>query len=201
MLDIFLLIVLAWAVYDGWRDGFLREVVSAVGFMVGLLVAATCYSTLGQYLTVTGSSVNMMTSIVAFFILWIIVPIVLGMVAKVLTKALKGMHLGLPNSLLGVAVSLVKYLILLSCVLNVMEGLRILDESKTSTSYLYAPCKNALSWAFEHTQTKANTADTDSSSVSTRPSANDTVWVNMNNKPEKSHRKQPAIAKPSRHKR
>ena len=82
MLDIFLLIVLLWAIYDGWHDGFVKQLASAVGFLLGLFVAATFYSTLGEYLTVDGSQTNMMTSVVAFFILWIIVPIALGFCGK-----------------------------------------------------------------------------------------------------------------------
>ena len=66
MLDIFLLIVLLWAIYDGWHDGFVKQLASAVGFLLGLFVAATFYSTLGEYLTVDGSQTNMMTSVVAF---------------------------------------------------------------------------------------------------------------------------------------
>ena len=48
MLDIFLLIVLLWAIYDGWHDGFVKQLASAVGFLLGLFVAATFYSTLGE---------------------------------------------------------------------------------------------------------------------------------------------------------
>ena len=199
MLDIFLLIVLLWAIYDGWRDGFVKQLASAGGFLLGLFVAATFYSTLGEYLTVDGSQTNMMTSVVAFFILWIIVPIALGLVAKVVTKALKGMHLGLPNSLLGVGVSVVKYLILLSCVLNVMGGLRILDESKTSTSYLYAPCKGFLGWAFDHASTEASSTATESDRLRAQQAASDTVWVDVSHKQKPTHRKKPTSDKPKKH--
>ena len=199
MLDIFLLIVLLWAIYDGWHDGFVKQLASAVGFLLGLFVAATFYSTLGEYLTVDGSQTNMMTSVVAFFILWIIVPIALGFVAKIVTKALKGMCLGLPNSLLGVGVSVVKYLILLSCVLNVMGGLRILDESKTSTSYLYAPCKDFLGWAFDHASTEASSSTVDSDSLRAQETVGDTVWVDVSHKQKPTHRKKTTSDKPKKH--
>ena len=128
MIDLFILVLMIWAAFNGWRNGFIKEVVSSVGFLAGLLIAATCYSTFGEYLAVTGTESNMFTSVVAFFLLWIVVPIVLGLVANILTKALKGMQLGLPNSILGALVSLVKYVVLISCVLNVMQALHILNE-------------------------------------------------------------------------
>ena len=77
MIDIFILILLLSAAFSGWRSGFLKEVVSTVGFLVGLFVEATRYKTFGQYLAVNGSEANMLTSIIAFLLLWVIVPIVL----------------------------------------------------------------------------------------------------------------------------
>lgn len=171
MIDIFIFVLLAWAAFSGWRAGLIKEIVSAVGFLVGLLVAATCYSTFGKYLSVDGTETNMYTNIVAFFILWIIVPIALGFVANMLTKAFKGMHLGLPNSILGAAVSVIKYFVLLSCVLNVMSALHILNEEKTTSSHLYEPVSGALKLLFP--------ADSTAVSDSTNVERGDTVWVDM----------------------
>jgi len=172
MIDIFIVIVLLWAAWRGWQAGFLKEVVSTVGFLVGLFVAATCYSTFGEYLAVDGSETNMVTSIVAFLLLWIAVPIVLGLVANILTKALKGMHLGLPNSLLGALVGALKYFILLSCVFNAMNALHIMNGERTARSYLYKPVTGALQLLFPSDSTSV--AD-DSIAVE----KNDTVWVDM----------------------
>lgn len=169
-IDIFLIVLLLWSLYSGWKQGFLKEVVSAVGFLVGLLIAATCYSQLGEYLTQAGSQLGALTNVVAFLILWVIVPIVLGFAANVATKALKGMKLGLPNSLLGALVSAVKYVILISCVLNVMSALNILDEEKTRDSQLYEPTKGLLSMLFsqDFIQTQEPAEDT---------LVGDTIWV------------------------
>lgn len=175
MIDLFILVLMIWAAFNGWRNGFIKEVVSSVGFLAGLLIAATCYSTFGEYLAVTGTESNMFTSVVAFFLLWIVVPIVLGLVVNILTKALKGMQLGLPNSILGALVSLVKYVVLISCVLNVMQALHILNEEKTEDSKLYAPVTGVLQWLWENhgTLMPADEADT---------LKNDTVWVDMTNR-------------------
>ena len=51
----------AGAAFNGWRNGLLKEFVSSVGLLVGLLVAATCYSSFGEYLAVEGSETNMFT--------------------------------------------------------------------------------------------------------------------------------------------
>lgn len=175
MIDIFIAVLLLWAAFSGWRAGFLKEVVSTVGFLAGLFIAATCYSAFGQYLTVSGTETNMVTSIIAFFLLWIIVPVLLGLVANVLTKALKGMKLGMPNSILGAAISVVKYLVLMSCVLNVMQALHIMNEEKAAESHLYRPIVGALQTFFP-----ADTTQITPDLSADEPA--DTVWIDVSKK-------------------
>ena len=174
MIDLFLIVLLLWSLFSGWRNGFIKEVVSTEGFLVGLFVAATCYTTLGEYLAVNGSETNQVTSIIAFFILWIIVPIALGFAANVLTRAIKGMQLGIPNSLLGAVISFVKFLILISCVLNVMEALNILDETKRKDSALFSPVCNVVKMLLPESEHLKQFTPEDNSAES------DTFWVEMN---------------------
>ena len=143
-IDLFIVVVLLWSAWTGWHNGFLKEIISSVGFFAGLLVAALCYSTLGKYLAVDGSESNMLTSVVAFFILWIMVPMLLGLGATLLTKALKGMKLGLPNSLLGAAVAVLKYGVLMCVVFSVMDALGIMDERRARSSRLYGALRGAM---------------------------------------------------------
>ena len=168
MLDIFILIVLVWSLYSGWRAGLVREISSTVGYLVGLLIAATCYSSFGQYLAVSGSEPNIITSLIAFALLWILVPIALGLVANMLTRTLRGLHLGWLNSLLGAAVSLLKFSILLSCLLSAMSALGILNEQRTASSQLYAPFKSILSKS--PAGAKSDAADQERS---------DTTWIDV----------------------
>lgn len=177
MIDLFILILLVWAAFSGWRAGFLKEVVSTFGFIVGLFVAATCYKHFGEYLAINGTPTNEVTSLIAFFLLWIIVPIVLGLVANMLTTTLKGMKLGMPNSMLGAGVSVIKFLILISCVLNVMEFLHIMDEKKVSESRLYEPVSGALSTFFPEDSVRKG--------IDYLKEKSDTVWIKVNKDEEK----------------
>lgn len=145
MLDIFILIVVVWALFSGWRNGLVKELAAGMGYLVGLFIAATCYSTFGEFLAVNGSQGNMVTSIIAFFILWVISPIALGLAANIMTKVLKRVHLGGINRAAGAGVSLLKFTILLSCVLSVMSALGILNEQRTKESVLFEPVKGMLS--------------------------------------------------------
>ncbi len=175
MIDIFIVVLLGWAVFSGWRNGFVKELVSSAGFLVGLFVAATCYSYLGKYLAVEGTESNMLTSVIAFLLLWIVVPIALGFVANVLTRAVRGMRLGMPNSILGGLVSFLKFFLLLSCVFNVMEALSIMNEEKTASSRLYRPVTESLRLFFPENEGDA--------AADGGTAKSDTVWVDMTKKP------------------
>ena len=130
-------------------NGLIKEIASTIGFLLGLLVAATCYETLGEYLTVDGSEVNMFTSIVAFLLLWIIVPIIFGLLATLITKALDLTALGIANRIGGGILSMAKYLVLLSCVLNVMVSLNILNNERTEGSVMLEPVQFITKFAME----------------------------------------------------
>lgn len=168
-IDFAILLLVIWAAYKGWRQGFFKELTSAIGFIVGLFVAATLYSQFGEYLAPHLGAPLTAAKIIAFVVLWIVVPIVLGLVANVLTKALKGMKIGLSNSILGAAMSLLKYLVLMSCVFNVMSALGIVSREKASASFFYEPIKDSLGNAFkaysEHHQDNADDQDSDSTTT------------------------------------
>ena len=151
-LDIFIGIILIFALVRGLMNGFVKELASTIGFLVGLFVAATCYETLGEYLTVDGSEVNMFTSIVAFLLLWIIVPIIFGLLATLITKALDLTALGIANRIGGGILSMAKYLVLLSCVLNVMVSLNILNSERTEGSVMLEPVQYITKFAMERAQ-------------------------------------------------
>lgn len=178
MLDIFILIVVLWALFSGWRNGLVREIASFGGYLFGLFIAATCYSTFGEYLTVGGTQVSMLTSIVAFFILWVVSPIALGLAANVFTRVLRRLHLGGLNSLAGAVVSLVKFTVLLSCVLSVMSALHILNEERAEASVLYPPVKGVLSgavnWAIGDKVTPMPAADRPATATS-----DSIVWIDV----------------------
>ena len=180
MLDLFMATLIIWALISGWRNGFLRELLSTAGDLVGLLVAALAYKWLGSYLAVEGSQANMFTSIVAFLILWIATPIALGLVANLLTGAVKALQLGWLNSLLGSVVSLIKFSILIGCILSVLSALGLLHADRTRGSVLYAPLSSGFS-AVTHTLLGSEDTPTADSSDSTHDAstAADTTWVDV----------------------
>lgn len=149
-LDIFLAVLLGWAAWSGWRNGFLKEAISCMGLLGGIIVAALIYYFLGDNLRIQGARSSQMVNVGMFFVLCIVMPLVLSIVANMLTKALRGMRLGIPNSLLGMAFCLAKYVLLASFVFNAMEMLHIMNPERTEHSILYSPVRGAIPLLTNH---------------------------------------------------
>lgn len=97
-IDIIVTVLLAWGGLCGWKRGLVKELASTAGFFVGLFVAWKLY----------GNGAD--NSIVMFVLVWIATPLVLGMVASVITKTLDLTIVGgLLNRVLGAAVGVVKW--------------------------------------------------------------------------------------------
>lgn len=143
-IDIFLIILLVWAVVNGWRNGFVKELLNTAGVLLGLIVACALYYLLADFLSVTGTKVNMVLSVIAFLIICFLIPFGLGVIATGFTRLLRDMKVGLPNSLLGSAVSIVKYVLIISFAFNIMENLGIMNPERTEHSTLYTPVRSCL---------------------------------------------------------
>lgn len=176
-LDFAIILLLIWAVYKGWQQGLLRELISMGGFIIGLFIAATLYSSFSDVLTPRLGTSPGVGDIIAFLLLWIVTPIVLGLVANILTRALRGMRIGLPNSILGAAVSVMKYLILMSCIFNVMSVLNIVSPAKAEASLLYEPVRKSLGMAFEAYRNAHEDESLGSDSDSVAPQRGDSTQI------------------------
>lgn len=168
ILDVFILLVIAWALWKGWRNGLFREAASLVGFIVGMFLAGMLYGCLGDYLAPRLGSSPTIASVLAFIILWIAVPIALGILARFVSKAVNHTCLGGLNRLGGAGISFVKYALLLSCMVNVMSFIHILDDQKQSQeSLLYTPTKAFAGWSFRQIFSPSDASKNDSTEVNT----------------------------------
>lgn len=148
-IDICLLTVLFIGAFKGWCSGFFREIISMSGFVIGLLFAGSLYAVVGDYLAPRlGSSVTG-AHVMAFVFIWFVVPMVLGFVANFMSRTMKKLHLGGLNSMLGAAVGIFKYLLLLSAVVNVLDFctrfVKLYSDETKQESYLYYPVKSFIS--------------------------------------------------------
>ncbi len=110
-LEVVCALVLLYGLVSGWRNGLVKELCSTLGFVVGFVVAWYCLDHFGLGWMPT----------LAFCVA---VPIVLGLVASLVSVVLSSLFLvGTLNKLLGAVVGCVKYGLLLGFILLFVDRL------------------------------------------------------------------------------
>ena len=145
-LDIILGGVLGLGVLLGFIRGFIKQLASLLGLVVGLLAAKALYTSLAVKLSpVLGDSLTFAQGL-AFILIWLAVPLAFTWIASLLTKAMEFMSLGWLNRLLGAGMGALKYALVMSLLISVME---VIDTDQTwitkdqkQQSELYEPIRN-----------------------------------------------------------
>jgi len=91
------------------------------GIFVGLVIAVMLYEKFGKALANLTGTEQSTAEIIAFIAIVILLPLVLGWVASLLTKAFKVVHLNFINRLAGAVIGFVSYLFILSVAFNVYD--------------------------------------------------------------------------------
>lgn len=120
-MTILIILILALGAAIGCYQGAFKQIANLLGVLVGIILAATLYKQCGDFLAVkSGASIGV-AQIAAFVLIVIIVPVLLGFAATLLTKLFSTIHLGCLNRLLGAFIGVVCYGLLLSFAFNVYD--------------------------------------------------------------------------------
>ena len=125
----------------GFSKGFIRQLASVVGLVAGLLVARALYASVGEKLAMeTGTSLTFARGL-AFLLIWLVVPVGLSLAATLLIKAVDSIHLGFVNRWLGAGLGALKYILLISLVIALIEYIdsedSLIQSTKKKESVLY----------------------------------------------------------------
>jgi len=139
-IDIIILIIIGAGVVAGFMKGFIRQLASILGLVVGLLAAKALYATLAEKLCPAVTDSMTVAQVLAFIVIWVAVPL---LVASLLTKAMEAISLGWLNRWLGSGLGALKFLLLTSLVICVIEFIdsdnKLISATKKSESLLYYP--------------------------------------------------------------
>lgn len=147
-IDIVFAILLGFAVYKGFKNGFFVEVASFIGLLVGIYVALKFSNWMGAFFSEIVPTWNPnYIKITAFVIAFFLVLIGIHLSAKVLTKIFNGAFLGGMNKIAGVIFSVLKMVLTLGVVLFIVEKINInnlLTSKETqNNSIFYCPIQNS----------------------------------------------------------
>ena len=112
MIELLCLAILLYGAFRGWKNGLVKEVISFAGFFLGFFIAYEYYK-------------RSEVGVLGFLLIWIGIPLVLGMIAWVITKVLnKIIVVSTLNKLLGAAAGFLKYAFLIGCVILAIDYVR-----------------------------------------------------------------------------
>ena len=150
-LDLIVCLVLALAVWNGWRQGFVVQICSLAGIVAGIWIAARFGAQVGGWLRLDDEVVAAG-----------------GFVRKVFHFA----GLGVADTLLGIAVSVLKYLLVLSVLFSAFDALnedyclvgpRTIEQSKSykPVRWLSESIFPFLEWVGERVPRQEEKTETD----------------------------------------
>ncbi len=111
--------MLVLAVWNGWRQGFIVQICSLAGIVAGIWLAARFGAQVGAWMHLDPD----VAAAGGFVTVLVVVVIVVAIAARVVRKVFHFAGLGVADTVLGVAVSVLKYLLILSALFSAFDRL------------------------------------------------------------------------------
>ncbi len=151
-LDVLLLIPLLIGLVRGLMRGLVTEVIAILVVIIGVLGARLFAPPFSTWMHKQFAWQGEVCDVVAYVLIFLSIAIVLAILARLLSKFLKAIHLGWANRLFGGIFGICKYAILVLIVVFAMEktnkSFHWLDKSKVvKTSIVYPYAVEAVKYA------------------------------------------------------
>ena len=142
-IDIFISAFLLYGLIRGLYKGFINELASVIGLLLGVYLASKFKSVLSYYLQEIIDWQENYLSFLSFVILLVLTILIVSVAGKLITKVAKTIALGMFNKLLGAGVGLLKNVLILSIIVIVFtmgnNSLKLVEENKLELSIYYKP--------------------------------------------------------------
>ncbi len=154
ILDIILLICFVPAVIQGFRKGFISQVIAIISIIAGVWLSVQFASPVAAWLAQYIQGSEQVLKVVSFALIFIAVAAGLAILGKLIEGTVKLIMLGWLNRLLGVIFSLIKaglivgLVIMAFCSLN--NTFNFVSEETLSQSVLFPPLKNMAYTVFPY---------------------------------------------------
>ncbi len=148
ILDIILVIPLAWGLVRGLYKGFLLSVGSLLGLIIGIYVANAYSGQMSEYVLRQFVLSQGMAHAISFFVIFAGVAFICFLISKLLDKFFKMVILSWLNRLLGAIFGVLKCALIVSVILNLVimvdRYVSFIPEQTKSESVLYEPLQKMV---------------------------------------------------------
>ncbi|MBS3920622.1 MAG: CvpA family protein [Deltaproteobacteria bacterium] len=155
LLDLILIVLIAFSAIYGLFKGLIKEVISLLAVIIGLIGASRLYEGISPLLGNLGLG-GQAAKILSFFILFIIISIVIVLIGKLIHKFVHAIFLGWLNRMAGIGFGLLRGIITSAIIIMILtitlsEKTPILSQSKL-TPHIMSISKVLLSLVPEDLQ-------------------------------------------------
>lgn len=181
--DLVVCLVLALAVWNGWRKGCVVQLCGLAGLVIAVWLAARFGPEVGHFLKFEGQ----VAAPGGFVIVLLVALCAAAIVGRAIRKLLRFAGLGFVDVVAGIAVAVVKYVLLLSVLFSAFDRLnadfRFIEPQTLEQSKTYRPVLRVAEWVFpfvERMQAEASERfsamrDMESDAFADRPSDGETI--------------------------
>lgn len=151
MLDIILSIPLLYGLVMGVKRGFVKEAVMLVAIAMGVFVARWFSSPMAMLLQEHLDATPCVAQPLSYFVVMVVFVGGMYVLAWMLTKILKAMKLGTVNRIFGAVFGVMKWVLILSVILNFMavvdRYVPVKSKPAVQNSKLYSPIEKIYSYS------------------------------------------------------
>lgn len=137
IIDIAFALVIALALFKGLRKGLILGIFSLLAFIIGLAAALKLSVVVAGWLKTSTGSLSKWLPLISFILVFIAVVFLVGMVAKLIQKAMQFAMLGWLDRIGGIVLYIIIYTIIFSVFLFFAEKLYLIQASAIQSSITY----------------------------------------------------------------
>ncbi len=143
VLDILIIIPLAWAGYQGFRKGFILEITKLLALAVGIYGAIKFSEPMRVWLSENTEWSEQWLPAIAFGLVFVILIVAVYFFGRMLDGMIKVVQLGIVNRIAGLLFSLLKMGLIISGALMLLQsvdkGEMLLTAERKESSLMYEP--------------------------------------------------------------
>ncbi len=125
------------AIFKGLSKGFIVGVFSLLAFVIGLAAALKFAAIVSVYLQEKGMEATKWLPVISFFLVFVVVILLVGLGARLIKKTVQFAMLGWLDSLLGIFLYMIIYVIIFSVILFFADKMFLLKPHVIADSHTY----------------------------------------------------------------
>lgn len=154
ILDIIILIILAWGAFRGFTQGFILQIVTFIALIIGVWASIAFSGIMSEFLSAKMGITGKYLPVLSFVLTFVLVVFVAHLIGMLLTRFIEIASLGWLNRLGGVMFGVLKMAFIVSVLLTIQnrikEKIHIIPEKQIQSSILYKPVSAIAPSIFPH---------------------------------------------------